>query len=80
MGEYRYTVYGSPSCTQCKVCKKLFNQKGIEYLYIDITEITDVGANSILEYARASGLGNLPIVIDNETGNVVRWQEVLRNA
>lgn len=80
MGEYRYTVYGSPSCSQCRVAKKLFNQKGIEYLYIDITEMTAVESVGVLEYARLFGLGTLPIVIDNKTGNAVRWQEVLRNA
>ena len=39
--KYDYTVYGSPTCGQCKVAKMLLAKKNIKFMYEDITALDD---------------------------------------
>ena len=73
--KYKYTVYGSPTCGQCKICKRLFDQKGIKYRYVDIATLESIVAETIMEVARKEGKGSLPIVMDETTGGIVDWRK-----
>ena len=74
--EYDYTVYGSPTCGQCKVAKMLLTKKNIKFRYEDITTLDDVTQEAIFILARKVGKGSLPIVIDESTGEIVDWRRI----
>ena len=74
--KYDYTVYGSPTCGQCKVAKMLLAKKNIKFMYEDITALDDVTQEAIFILARKAGKGSLPIVIDESTGEVVDWRKI----
>ena len=74
--EYDYTVYGSPTCGQCKIAKMLLTKKNIKFRYEDITTLDDVVQEAIFILARKAGKGSLPIVIDESTGKVVDWRRI----
>lgn len=76
--KYDYTVYGSPTCGQCKVAKMLLAKKNIKFMYEDITALDDATQEAILTLARKAGKGSLPIVIDESTGEVVDWKDIVR--
>ena len=73
---YDYTVYGSPTCGQCKVAKMLLAKKNIKFMYEDITTLDDATQEAIFILARKAGKGSLPIVIDESTGEVVDWRKI----
>lgn len=73
--KYAYTIYGSPTCGQCRIAKMLFDQKGIKYRYVDITTLESIVAETIMEVARKEGKGSLPIVMDETTGGIVDWRK-----
>ena len=74
--EYDYTVYGSPTCGQCKIAKMLLTKKNIKFKYEDITTLDGVVQEAIFILARKVGKGSLPIVIDESTGEVVDWRKI----
>ena len=74
--EYDYTVYGSPTCGQCKIAKILLTKKNIKFMYEDITELDDATQEAIFILARKVGKGSLPIVIDESTGEIVDWRKI----
>ena len=74
--EYDYTVYGSPTCGQCKIAKMLLTKKNIKFRYEDITTLDDVVQEAIFMLARKAGKGSLPIVIDESTGEIVDWRKI----
>lgn len=74
--KYDYTVYGSPTCGQCKVAKMLLAKKNIKFMYEDITALDDTTQEAIFTLARKAGKGSLPIVIDESTGEVVDWRKI----
>lgn len=74
--KYNYTIYGTATCGQCRICKKLFDQKGIKYRYVDITTLENIVAETVMEFARKEGKGSLPIVMDEATGKVVDWRRL----
>lgn len=74
--KYDYTVYGSPTCGQCKVAKMLLTKKNIKFMYEDITALDDATQEVIFALARKAGKGSLPIVIDESTGEVVDWRKI----
>lgn len=74
--EYDYTVYGSPTCGQCKIAKMLLAKKNIKFMYEDITALDDATQEAIFTLARKAGKGSLPIVIDESTGEVVDWRKI----
>ena len=74
--EYDYTVYGSPTCGQCKIAKMLLTKKNIKFKYEDITTLDDVTQEAISILARKAGKGSLPIVIDESTGEIVDWRKI----
>lgn len=74
--KYDYTVYGSPTCGQCKVAKMLLAKKNIKFMYEDITALDDATQEAIFTLARKAGKGSLPIVIDESTGEVVDWRKI----
>ena len=74
--KYDYTVYGSPTCGQCKVAKMLLTKKNIKFMYEDITALDDTTQEAIFALARKAGKGSLPIVIDESTGEVVDWRKI----
>ena len=74
--KYDYTVYGSPTCGQCKVAKMLLAKKNIKFMYEDITALDDATQEVIFILARKAGKGSLPIVIDESTGEVVDWRKI----
>ena len=74
--KYDYTVYGSPTCGQCKVAKMLLAKKNIKFMYEDITALDDATQEAIFILARRAGKGSLPIVIDESTGEVVDWRKI----
>ena len=74
--EYDYTVYGSPTCGQCKIAKMLLTKKNIKFRYEDITTLDDVVQEAVFILARKAGKGSLPIVIDESTGEVVDWRKI----
>ena len=74
--KYDYTVYGSPTCGQCKVAKMLLAKKNIKFMYEDITALDDATQEVIFTLARKAGKGSLPIVIDESTGEVVDWRKI----
>lgn len=76
--KYDYTVYGSPTCGQCKVAKMLLAKKNIKFMYEDITVLDDATQEAIFILARKAGKGSLPIVIDESTGEVVDWKDIVR--
>lgn len=73
---YDYTVYGSPTCGQCKIAKMLLTKKNIKFRYEDITALDDVVQEAVFILARKAGKGSLPIVIDESTGEVVDWRKI----
>ena len=73
---YDYTVYGSPTCGQCKIAKMLLTKKNIKFRYEDITTLDDVIQEAVFILARKAGKGSLPIVIDESTGEVVDWRKI----
>lgn len=73
---YDYTVYGSPTCGQCKIAKMLLTKKNIKFRYEDITTLDDVVQEAVFILARKAGKGSLPIVIDESTGEVVDWRKI----
>ena len=73
---YDYTVYGSPTCGQCKIAKMLLTKKNIKFKYEDITTLDDVVQEAVFILARKAGKGSLPIVIDESTGEVVDWRKI----
>ena len=74
--EYDYTVYGSPTCGQCKIAKMILTKKNIKFKYEDITELDDAVQEAIFILARKVGKGSLPIVIDESTGEIVDWRKI----
>lgn len=74
--KYDYTVYGSPTCGQCKVARMLLAKKNIKFMYEDITALDDATQEAIFILARKAGKGSLPIVIDESTGEVVDWRKI----
>ena len=74
--DYDYTVYGSPTCGQCKIAKMLLAKKNIKFMYEDITALDDATQEAIFTLARKAGKGSLPIVIDESTGEVVDWRKI----
>ena len=74
--DYDYTVYGSPTCGQCKIAKMLLTKKNIKFKYEDITTLDDVVQEAIFILARKAGKGSLPIVIDESTQEVVDWRKI----
>ena len=74
--KYDYTVYGSPTCGQCKIAKMILAKKNIKFMYEDITELDDATQEAIFTLARKAGKGSLPIVIDESTGEVVDWRKI----
>lgn len=76
--KYDYTVYGSPTCGQCKIAKMLLAKKNIKFRYEDITVLDDATQEAIFTLARKAGKGSLPIVIDESTGEVVSWKDIVR--
>ena len=74
--KYDYTVYGSPTCGQCKVAKMLLAKKNIKFMYEDITALDDATQEAIFTLARKAGKGSLPIVIDESTGEAVDWRKI----
>ena len=73
---YDYTVYGSPTCGQCKVAKMLLTKKNIKFRYEDITLLDDAVQEAIFILARKAGKGSLPIVIDESTMEIVDWRRI----
>lgn len=73
---YDYTVYGSPTCGQCKIAKMILTKKNIKFRYEDITTLDDVVQEAVFILARKAGKGSLPIVIDESTGEVVDWRKI----
>ena len=74
--KYDYTVYGSPTCGQCKIAKMLLAKKNIKFMYVDITALDDATQEVIFILARKAGKGSLPIVIDESIGEVVDWRKI----
>ena len=74
--KYDYTVYGSPTCGQCKVAKMLLAKKNSKFMYEDSTALDDATQEAIFILARKAGKGSLPIVIDESTGEVVDWRKI----
>ena len=74
--DYDYTVYGSPTCGQCKIAKMILTKKNIKFRYEDITTLDDVVQEAVFILARKAGKGSLPIVIDESTGEVVDWRKI----
>lgn len=74
--KYDYTVYGSPTCGQCKVAKMLLTKKNIKFMYEDITALDDAAQEAIFTLARKAGKGSLPIVIDESTGEIIDWRKI----
>ena len=74
--KYDYTVYGSPTCGQCKIAKMLLAKKNIKFMYEDITALDDATQEAVFTLARKAGKGSLPIVIDESTGEVVDWRKI----
>lgn len=74
--KYDYTVYGSPTCGQCKIAKMLLTKKNIKFMYEDITALDDATQDAIFTLARRAGKGSLPIVIDESTGEIVDWRKI----
>ena len=74
--DYDYTVYGSPTCGQCKIAKMLLTKKNIKFRYEDITTLNFYTQEAIFILARKAGKGSLPIVIDESTGEVVDWRKI----
>lgn len=74
--KYDYTVYGSPTCGQCKIAKMLLAKKNIKFMYEDVTALDDATQEAIFTLARKAGKGSLPIVIDESTGEVVDWRKI----
>ena len=74
--KYDYTVYGSPTCGQCRVAKMLLAKKNIKFMYEDIAARDDTTQEAIFILARKAGKGSLPIVIDESTGEVVDWRKI----
>ena len=58
------TVYGTPTCNQCKMLKRKLEEKNIEFFYIDDVEMTT-------RVAERTGIMSAPIVeIDGVSYNL----------
>jgi glutaredoxin-like protein NrdH len=56
-----YTVYTKPDCPNCDRTKAYFEDKGITYTAVDITEVP-----AALEYITAElGYSQAPVVVNN---------------
>ena len=49
-----YTIYGSNNCCQCSMVKRLFNEKGLEYNYVDIKDAPEIKQKATDKIGRAS--------------------------
>lgn len=69
----KYVMYGSPKCTYCHSAKDLFEQKGIEYEYRDISAdpvakefLLDLGIRTVpqilLEDDIGEGIGRYSLI------------------
>ena len=70
-----YTIYGSTNSCQCSMVKRLFNENGLEYNYVDIKD-----APEIKQKATDKGIKQLPIVVNANTQEIVDPWKVIHNA
>ena len=68
-----YIVYGNEHCLQCKMIEKMFEEKGIHYKKLDVSDNVIVQ-----EKAKAKGIRTLPIVVNENTLEIVDPWKVLR--
>lgn len=67
--EHNIKLYGTKTCTFCRVAKEYFEEKGFSYKYIDIGE--DTKARD--EVTKAAGVSSVPIIeIDGEY--IIGWK------
>lgn len=65
------TVYGTLNCGRCSVVKTILENKGVEFKYEILDELTEVEQEEVLLNAQENGIGSFPIVADEE-GNVIK--------
>lgn len=68
-----YIVYGNKHCLQCKIVEEAFKRKGIHYKKLDVSDNVIVQ-----EKAKAKGIKTLPIVVNENTLEIVDPWKVLR--
>lgn len=71
-------VFGTNNCPQCKICKKLFDNKGINYEYVDLNTLPEDEYTDLIETATSQGFHGLPLVYDYLSDNFVDWHEVIK--
>lgn len=56
--DHAVTVYGTPSCVQCKAVVRTFDQRGVAHTYVDAAADPDA-----LAYLKAEGVQQVPYVV-----------------
>lgn len=58
-------VIGNEYCSRCTIVKNVLNNKGIEFNYYLLDELSSDRRKEVLKMARESGNMNMPLVIKN---------------
>lgn len=72
------TIFGTASCGQCKIAKKLLGDKGITYDYVDLSTLSESASSEIIEEAlEEGGFHSMPIAYHKELKKFIDWRELL---
>ena len=73
--EADYIVIGNKNCCQCKICVRKLANMGIKYVYKDFLELSDEDKDLVMRLAEDIGQTQFPIVLDFNTGTIVKdWR------
>lgn len=67
-------VIGNKNCSRCEMTKTILNNKGIDFTYKLIEEISSEDRNKYTALATEKGLLSMPLIIRDE--NIITLQEV----
>ena len=68
-----FTIYGQPRCSYCASAKKLLDNRGIQYKYIDISK-----DKSALTMLRDKGLRTVPQIWSENEVYIGGYEDLVR--
>ncbi|MFW6377520.1 MAG: glutaredoxin family protein [bacterium] len=68
-------VIGTIGCSKCNIIKSKLENKGIEFNYVLLNELTNEEQDEALDKAKDSGLSSFPIILRDD--EVVKLEEVI---
>jgi glutaredoxin len=67
-------VYGSVGCGRCFTVKRILENRGVEFSYIMLSDLTKDQLNDLLSRAEAQGVSSAPII--EKDGQIVKLEEI----